>query len=306
MTSFFENILREKIALERTKKLQEIAQQNVAVGRVIYARVGPHIQDLWCDGEDFAALHAGQKQVKLDREALEAQKRDLTKLFRKARADKLQASKDGTNGGAHGSSGAALGINSVNAPVSIASSGSALVGGMHPPVLPGGAGPAQSTSMEWARLVEREECLRMAFNDVKRREAALKKEEEALQMRKKLHLLNIKRASDLAESRFSRWTHALNGQYVLVDLLGKGGFSEVWKAVDLRNFRYVACKIHQLNPAWSEAKKKNYTKHATREYKIHKGLRHERVVPLYHVFEIDTNSFATVLEYCPGYVHWWT
>lgn len=173
---------------------------------------------------------------------------------------------------------------------------------MHPPVLPGSTTglPAQSTSLEWARLVEREECLRMAFNDVKRREAALKKEEEALQMRKKLHLLNIKRASDLAESRFSRWTHALNGQYVLVDLLGKGGFSEVWKAVDLRNFRYVACKIHQLNPAWSEAKKKNYTKHATREYKIHKGLRHERVVPLYHVFEIDTNSFATVLEYCPG------
>jgi hypothetical protein len=34
----------------------------------------------------------------------------------------------------------------------------------------------------------------------------------------------------------------------------------------------VACKIHQLNPQWSEFKKQNYTKHATREYEIHKVL----------------------------------
>ena len=88
----------------------------------------------------------------------------------------------------------------------------------------------------------------------------------------------------------------------MIELLGKGGFSEVWKAVDLRNFRYVACKIHQLNPMWTDEKKRNYTKHATREYAIHKVLRHDNVVPLYNVFEIDPNSFATVLEYCRGYV----
>jgi hypothetical protein len=28
---------------------------------------------------------------------------------------------------------------------------------------------------------------------------------------------------------------------------GKGGFSEVHKAFDLKEQRYVACKIHQLN-----------------------------------------------------------
>ena len=83
-------------------------------------------------------------------------------------------------------------------------------------------------------------------------------------------------------------------------LLGKGGFSEVWKAVDLHELRDVAVKIHKLNPGWPEDKKINYIKHVTREYQIHKDMKHPRIVQLYDVFEIDDNSFATVLEYCKG------
>ena len=59
-------------------------------------------------------------------------------------------------------------------------------------------------------------------------------------------------------------------------------------------------KIHQLNPHWNEAKKQNYTKHATREYEIHKSLSHPNIVRLLDVFEIDQDSFATVLELCEG------
>lgn len=112
-------------------------------------------------------------------------------------------------------------------------------------------------------------------------------------------------------------------------LLGKGGFSEVHKAFDLKEQRYVACKVHQLNKDWKEDKKANYIKwvsiaeqlpnafsiwilslihiisppnrHALREYNIHKALDHPRVVKLYDVFEIDANSFCTVLEYCDGH-----
>jgi tousled-like kinase len=83
-------------------------------------------------------------------------------------------------------------------------------------------------------------------------------------------------------------------------LLGRGGFSEVWEAFDLRLFSKVAVKIHQLNPHWTEAKKSNYTKHATREYEIHKNMKHENIVSLIEVFEIDHDSFATVLELCEG------
>lgn len=44
-----------------------------------------------------------------------------------------------------------------------------------------------------------------------------------------------------------------------------------------------------------------YFRHALREYNIHKALDHPRVVKLYDVFEIDANSFCTVLEYCDGH-----
>ena len=83
-------------------------------------------------------------------------------------------------------------------------------------------------------------------------------------------------------------------------MLGKGGFSEVWRAYDLITLQDVAVKIHQLDPRWSESKKDNYTKHVSREYEIHKDVRHPRIVSLYDVFEIDQNSFATVLEWCKG------
>lgn len=76
----------------------------------------------------------------------------------------------------------------------------------------------------------------------------------------------------LADSRFST-RPVLHNQYMLLDLLGRGGFSEVWRAIDLIEVDEVAVKIHQLSPSWSDAKKANYIKHATREYSIHK-VRH--------------------------------
>jgi tousled-like kinase len=83
-------------------------------------------------------------------------------------------------------------------------------------------------------------------------------------------------------------------------LLGKGGFSEVWRCYDVVELREVAVKIHQLDPRWPDSKKENYTKHVSREYEIHRNVRHPRIVSLFDVFEIDNNSFATVLECCKG------
>jgi len=83
-------------------------------------------------------------------------------------------------------------------------------------------------------------------------------------------------------------------------MIGRGGFSEVWKALDLVDLKDVAVKVHQLNPSWTEDRKSSYIKHVTREYTIHRDLKHVRVVQLFDVFEIDVNSFATVLEYCKG------
>jgi tousled-like kinase len=85
-----------------------------------------------------------------------------------------------------------------------------------------------------------------------------------------------------------------------MDMLGKGGFSEVYRAFDMKALCEVAIKIHQLNSQWNEAKKQSYVRHAVREYNIHKSLKHRRVVALTDIFEIDNNTFATVLELCRG------
>jgi len=37
----------------------------------------------------------------------------------------------------------------------------------------------------------------------------------------------------------------------LLGLLGKGGFSEVYKAFDVEEMREVACKIHEFHSNWN-------------------------------------------------------
>lgn len=141
---------------------------------------------------------------------------------------------------------------------------------------------------------------------MKLRQAALKKEDvdvqlelEKLERERNLHIRELKRIHNEDNSRFKDHP-ILNERYLLLNLIGKGGFSEVHKGFDLKEQKYVACKIHQLNREWKDDKKANYIKHALREYKIHKSLDHPRIVKLFDVFEIDNNSFCTVLEYCEG------
>jgi tousled-like kinase len=107
------------------------------------------------------------------------------------------------------------------------------------------------------------------------------------------------RDEDAARFRVSQAT-VLNGRYVLQSLLGRGGFSEVYRAYDVTDLRAVALKIHQLQPSWSEERKRSYVRHAAREYGILKRMAHDSIVRLHDVFEIDDESFCTVLELCEG------
>jgi tousled-like kinase len=63
------------------------------------------------------------------------------------------------------------------------------------------------------------------------------------------------------------------------------------------NYRYFSILVAK---EWKEDKKANYVKHAMREKEIHKSLVHPRIVRLFDVFSIDSDSFCTVLEYCGG------
>lgn len=83
-------MLRDKVALERAKRQEAIAKRNVEIGRVVYTRNGPHVTEMWCDGDAIVRLQQQCASVKVQREELERQKKDLTKLFRRAKADNLK------------------------------------------------------------------------------------------------------------------------------------------------------------------------------------------------------------------------
>lgn len=156
-----------------------------------------------------------------------------------------------------------------------------------------------SQSMTIQDWYEQDEILRLRQASLKKEEVDLQSELEKLERERNLHIRELKRIHNEDHSRFKDHP-TLNERYLLLTLIGKGGFSEVHKAFDLKEQRYVACKVHQLNKDWKDEKKANYIKHALREYDIHKTLDHPRIVKLFDVFEIDTNSFCTVLEYCEG------
>uniref|UniRef100_A0AC34FM93 Protein kinase domain-containing protein n=1 Tax=Panagrolaimus sp. ES5 TaxID=591445 RepID=A0AC34FM93_9BILA len=149
-------------------------------------------------------------------------------------------------------------------------------------------------------LDRKDEILRARKEYIKREDAEIAAERERLDRERNLHIREIKRVQHEDDSMFNKYTIQKNDRYVLLTLLGKGGFSEVWRAYDLDSYRSVACKIHRVNKQWNENKKASYVKHAIREKDIHKTLDHPNIVKMYELLTIDQDTFCTVLEYCDG------
>lgn len=134
---------------------------------------------------------------------------------------------------------------------------------------------SSSSKMTLQDWYEYDEVLRLRQLTLKREESDLAQDLERLDRERNVHIRELKRLYNEDHSRFNQ-NNVLNERYLLLTLIGKGGFSEVHRAFDLREQRYVACKIHQLNKEWKDEKKVNYIKHALREYNIHKHLEHKR------------------------------
>lgn len=164
---------------------------------------------------------------------------------------------------------------------------------------PPGAEPTEESNQLRAEYVLSEEIHKTRVSSLKKEEDSISRERELLEREKQAYIRVLKRARDEDASRFNQ--HPLLGnRYVLMNMLGRGGFSEVYKAFDVVEMREVACKLHQLSPQWNEARKQTYVRHAQRECMIHKRLRHANVVEMIDVFEVDRDSFCTVLELCTG------
>jgi len=268
--------LMDRIAVsERQERDSKLAEDNKLIGRVVQCASNinnfTQIQDVWEDGQLFDDLKRRRKQLEAEKEDVESQKKELRKL----KAKRQKESKE----------------NKENCQSMLSQTDGFLV-------------PLQKPRPLMDRLSLDAEIVSIRLSNIKKQLAELDVEQTTLEYRKKIHIKFIRLTRDEKKSRFGinkmGECYLLNDRYVLTSLLGRGGFSEVHRAYDLLEHKYVAAKIHQLNSHWSDDRKRNYTKHATREYDIHKSLNHCNIVSLFDVFGIDVNSFCTVLEYCDG------
>ncbi|CAN8066507.1 unnamed protein product [Agarophyton chilense] len=247
---------------ERREAARKASDDGERLGKPVVQRTRTSIHEAWQDGYEWKQIQNDLESIQDEKENLEKRKKELTK-----RRSQLQKKEN-----AQGEE-------------------------MPPPP------PVHKTNVPFEDTVEycqeMEDVCRVQMLVLKKQEALLFDMRQSMLKQRDILIREMRRQSDERDSKFSQFP-VLNERYQLLNLLGRGGFSEVFKAYDLRNGAYVACKIHQLASNWKEEKKRSFIRHAMREYDIHKSLKHPRVVQLIDIFEIDENTFCTVLEYCEG------
>lgn len=138
---------------------------------------------------------------------------------------------------------------------------------------------------------------------LQKEEAELRAKLEKMEVEKAIYLEESRRMSEEDAAAYGRSSReawpVLHSRYLLLSLLGKGGYSEVYRGYDLEECREIAVKFHRLNPSWPEDLKQSYIKHALRENAIHRTLDHPRIVKHFDTLELE-GCFCTVLELCQG------
>lgn len=148
-------------------------------------------------------------------------------------------------------------------------------------------------------VAEVDETLKLQSLALKREESQLLETRSKMLTARDCLFREITRQNDEGVSVFGKYPK-VKERYLLLNLLGRGGFSEVFRAFDLEESRFVACKIHQLASNWSENRKQTFLRHMLRENEIHQSLSHPRILRAYDSFELNNLTVVSVLELCEG------
>ncbi|CEF65993.1 Serine/threonine-protein kinase tousled-like 2 [Strongyloides ratti] len=276
-TLLIENTIKER-KLKKTKVMEECLR----IGQFKPMRHGEQFKDVWQDGWAFEDIQKKMERINNEKNEINVASNNLKKRkptnARESKRPQINV-------------GESFSVTNPSSSSSSLSTSYSMDDGFVKPEL-----PKYLTVEEY---YEQDEILRLRREHLKKEEADVQMEKDRLERERNLHIRELKRVQYEENSRFKTYEE-LNNRYLCLSLLGKGGFSEVWRAFDLEENRYVACKIHHVNKDWKEDKKANYVKHAVREKDIHKSLDHPRIVRLFDLFTIDNHCFCTVLEYCDG------
>jgi tousled-like kinase len=277
-------ILRDSFLRDASHNRQRLAMQQGRLGKHSAQRqpgITAQLVEVWEDGDEFLQIAQEEAFIRCKREELEQKKKDLSKKHKRIRG--VASAGSARKGAKRSAASDASDTNGDDQDTDLGDSD--LVSGLSP-----------------ADVV----CLLTEELSIKSALSALSAQEKALEARKRdliverttlRHELQL-----LKHEASSRWRGypTLSDRFLLQKMLGKGGFSEVWKAVDLEEGAEVAIKIHQLNPHWDDAKKSNYVRHALRESKMLEESCHINIVRLVKTIIVDNDALATVMEYASG------
>ena len=272
--------------LQRQENKTFIDQQKNRLGENCSYREGIKNKEIWVDGFEIKKIKQRLTDIKTEKEDLEQLKKNLK--FKKSEKN---------------------GLTVPNIPKNVLNELIYGTGFSGENLYDSGKGGALLEK----NVIEVKDRLTAQILTQTREEDNLKDQLDRLEGEKISYLQEAKRLFEEYHCRFGKPSYVLGvieeqtkpwpileNRYQLLSQLGKGGFSEVYKAFDLDELAYVACKIHQLNPNWKEESKANYIKHALRENAVHREMHHPNIVMHLNSAEIDANSFCTVLEYCEG------
>jgi len=263
-------VLRNKAVIDRKLREEKCVRDSRVIGKIVRTQnsFGAQI-DVWQNGERFKDLQLQKQRLADKMDELQQKKKELSQLKKKLRKQNAETSPAVLHASSQEDSDC------------------------------GHSSPAKIVFVQGETHVgAQSEIYSLQTTHIKRQQSEFERAEKELKILKHQHIKFIKTMHSEKKSAYQG--RLLNDRYLCTKLIGRGGFSEVWKAYDLELHRDVACKIHALNEKWSDKKKENYIRHAMREAHIQKGLCHPRIVQLYDVFGIDVNTLCTVLELCKG------
>lgn len=269
--------LEDKNRKERRIQLNE---QSIKLGRVSTVRQGAKIVDCWEEGEAFLKLQTRLKEI-------QAEKDEIDKLKRRTKSQKRPSA----------------GCPSAKALPPVPTDGFARSG--LPLMNENSEFDFEESEFNNVDKNEQKEIYQFKLKLFENEEKRIKEQLYMLEKEKSAYWIEYKRIRDEEQSKYcgvhrAKTFTVLNDRYLILSILGKGGFSEVYKAFDLEQCREVACKIHHFQDSWTDQVKDDYIKHALRENEIHKDLNNRRVVKHFDTVSIDHNSFCTILELCSG------
>ncbi len=217
-------LLIEKSTIERKEARAKCMQNRLRLGQFVTQRVGASFQENWTDGYAFQELAKRQEDINNEREEIERKKKLLVKR---------KPSEGGSAGRKRSAAAAAAAASNNGANSNASASSSASGSGVQ---LHNGSNndetlftkPPPRDGMTPQEYYEAEEILRLRLNSLKKEDAEMQLEMEKLERSRNLHIRELKRIHNEDQSRYNNHP-MLNDRYLLLMLLGKGGFSEVHK-----------------------------------------------------------------------------